>query len=47
VKRTGGEETSSPAAGRVQRLSELWTGIIGAWRAWTVSMISVLSMPCT
>ena len=35
-----------PAAGlRVQMRSELWTGTIGARRAWTVSMISVLSMP--
>jgi hypothetical protein len=30
----------------VQRRSELSTGIIGARRAWTVSMISALSMPC-
>jgi hypothetical protein len=29
-----------------QRRSELWTGTIGARRAWTVSMISALSMPC-
>jgi hypothetical protein len=43
---TGSEEADSfPAADRVQMLSELWTGIIGARRTWTVSMISVLSMP--
>ena len=30
---------------RLQTRSELWTGTIGARRAWTVSMISVLSMP--
>jgi hypothetical protein len=34
------------AAGLSQRRSELWTGTIGARRAWTVSMISALSMPC-
>jgi hypothetical protein len=27
-----------------QRRSELWTGTMGARRAWTVSMISVLSI---
>ena len=29
-----------------QSRSEALTGIIGARRAWTVSMISPLSMPC-
>jgi hypothetical protein len=29
-----------------QSPSEALTGIIGARRAWTVSMISALSMPC-
>jgi hypothetical protein len=29
----------------LQMRSELWTGTIGARRAWTVSMISVLSIP--
>jgi hypothetical protein len=30
----------------VQSRSDVLTGIIGARRAWTVSMISALSMPC-
>ena len=37
--------TSPPPVSRIQTPSELWTGTIGARRAWTVSMISVLSMP--
>jgi hypothetical protein len=38
--------TSSVALAVDQSRSEALTGIIGARRAWTVSMISPLSMPC-
>jgi hypothetical protein len=30
---------------RPQSRSEALTGTVGAWRAWTASMISALSMP--
>ena len=45
--RTGSGEPRLPRRRScgLQTRSELWTGTIGARRAWTVSMISVLSMP--
>jgi hypothetical protein len=47
--RTGGEEVAAfppPFAfSSDQTRSELWTGTMGARRAWTVSIISVLSIP--
>ena len=38
--------TSSARSAVDQSRSDTLTGIIGARRAWTVSMISALSMPC-
>ena len=41
-----GTQLRAAGLARLQARSELWTGTIGARRAWTVSMISVLSIPC-